>query len=324
MFKTRLQKWGYLKNTKGDDWHALAALYSIRRSQGKPTAFLVHERRKTVKDLRAHVKGLGTSLAAFTEAARDCVIPSHVRAFTPVPGGTPPSSSETSCNGDAATSPSAQSNGLSLTPGFTDSPPSSVPSLLRTSVPSVLSCSPIPEIRMEPSADIRHESQILHDRSSVEDFEWIHGDRRRASDASLASCGHLQQDVKTMALQVIDPTTLRSRYGADDIQSWLLVNRPTDGDASPNTRSSCLTCQEPLWNPDMTFRRLKTSTARPRSLLSSSEDGPMTLPATTDNDNEPWRFLACCFGACMHMGLGWEERANSLLSEATEHLEAML
>ena len=325
MFKTRLQRWGYSKNTKSDDWHALAALYSLRRSQGKrATAFLVHERRKTVKDLRAHVQGVGTSFHSFTEAALGCDIPPHVRAFTPVPRRTTPSSSDTSCNGDATTSPSTRSNGLSLTPGFADSPPTSVPSLLKTSVPSVSGCSPIPEIRMDPSAKVRHQGQTSHDGSSIEDFEWIHGDLRRPSDASLASCGHLQQDVKTMALQVMEPTLLRSRYGADDIQSWLLVDRSTERDASPSSRSSCLTCQEPLENQDMTFRRLQPSTARPRSILSNSDHASMTLPAAMDNNNEPWRFLACCFGACMHMSLGWEERAKALLSEATEHLEAML
>src|ERR1700733_14963807 len=86
MFKGRIRLWEFNKNIREGDWAALAELHKIRKDRGKrATEFYVHVRKKTVSDLRKHIKSKDMSEDEFLMAALNTPIPDHVRSYTPDP-----------------------------------------------------------------------------------------------------------------------------------------------------------------------------------------------------------------------------------------------
>jgi hypothetical protein len=86
MFKGRIRLWEFNKNIREGDWAALAILHKIRKDRGKrSTEFLVHDKKKTVADLREHIKGKSMSEDEFLAAALNSAIPDYVRSYTPDP-----------------------------------------------------------------------------------------------------------------------------------------------------------------------------------------------------------------------------------------------
>src|SRR5580700_11224116 len=86
MFKGRIRLWEYNKNIREGDWAALAVLHKIRKDTGKrATEFLVHDKKKTVVDLRKHIKSKNMSEDEFLAAALNSAIPDYVRSYTPDP-----------------------------------------------------------------------------------------------------------------------------------------------------------------------------------------------------------------------------------------------
>ena len=118
MFKTRLEKWGYLKKARDSDWQAMNALHRQRQDAGKrSTVFEVHGKRRTLSDLKKHMSARKHSI----DAAADVHIPDYIRCFTPVPEADTTLSPSTSTSTSTATSatsftpaPSRMSDSLSV------------------------------------------------------------------------------------------------------------------------------------------------------------------------------------------------------------------
>ena len=80
MFKTRLEKWGYLKKARDSDWQAMNALHRQRQDAGKrSTVFEVHGKRRTLSDLKRHMNARKTS----SSGGADVHIPDYIRCYTP-------------------------------------------------------------------------------------------------------------------------------------------------------------------------------------------------------------------------------------------------
>jgi len=315
MFKTRLQQWDFTKNARSDDWDALAVLHHTRKQRGKHlTEFSVRGKRKTLADLRAHIKAKGKTEEEFYAAALGCEIPDHIRCYTPDPGGTQQQSRSPIHNRPTLTPHVTSSNHpytplspskSSLTPG-----PFWVPA-----TPSAVSMTRIQQrAGRQPSRSTMEQE---------EDFILVPDSSSSPSNSSSMSCDQVQQDVRTMALQVVRPVALMQRYGADDVDSWLLVNKPEDGKSSDEKGRLCPRCRQPRSNHPISVAGLAPSTRQPRNLLTDS-DNALKLPSTTEGPGEAWRWMAYCFAACMFSGREDGENATKILEFAKEEFEAML
>src|ERR1700743_564492 len=110
MFKGRIRLWEFNKNIREGDWAALAKLHKIRKDRGKrSTEFLVHGRKKTVADLRKHIKNKEMSEEEFLMTAINSAIPDHVRSYTPDPEESERSPSQSSS--EEASTPSSTNSG---------------------------------------------------------------------------------------------------------------------------------------------------------------------------------------------------------------------
>src|SRR5271170_534037 len=226
MYKSRLRQWGFVKNLSSNEWYALAKLYKARRDSGKQaTEFLVNGRRKTIADLQRHIRSLSQKLSEeeFLVAAEGMTVPPHVRSYTPDPGGTPNSSSY-------SPSLSSSTGSISSTLHFTrisSNIPLSYPqssSLKDRSLHKEDGAAPI-----SSTASLRHpttEAALQQESVTDEDYVFVSNISEAVSEvlSSPSSCDQVQQDVRTMALQVVKPAPLMSRYGAEDIRSWVLAS----------------------------------------------------------------------------------------------------
>lgn len=326
MFKSRLQQWGFVKNLSSNDWHALAKLYKARRGSGKQaTEFLVNGRRKTVADLQKHIRSLSQKLSEeeFLAAAESVIVPPHVRSYTPDPGGTPNSSSY---------SPSlSSSNGsISSTLHFT---PISANTLLSHLQPSSMKDRPLHfedgAAPISSTSSLRHpttEAALQQESVTDEDYVLVSNSSETVSEAlsSPSSCDQVQQDVRTMAWQVVKPVPLMSRYDAEDIRSWVLVNSTEATEGAQGNETLCPKCSQALSEHCIRLEELAPSNQHPRNLLCSAAQEAMILPSTTEGRGEAWRWMAFCFGACIHMSRGDTELSTKILTSAAEELEEML
>src|SRR5271155_4877521 len=124
MFKGRIRLWEFNKNIREGDWAALAILHKIRKDRGKrATEFLVHDKKKTVADLRKHIKSKSMSEDEFLAAALNSAIPDYVRSYTPDPEN--PERSPSQSSSEEESMPSSTTSGrpgaLHLSPGTTQS-----------------------------------------------------------------------------------------------------------------------------------------------------------------------------------------------------------
>lgn len=325
MFKTRLSQWGFSKYARGDDYYALALLFKGRQDAGKSdTEFLIRDRRKTVADLRAHIRSKNMTEEEFLAAAQGFTVPSHIRCITPDPGGTrtSPSNSE-----DHPTPPPLpSSNGLQLTPsssgsGSYPSPEYYPPARRRRAQKHSRNLAPE---TMEVSERLPGPVPVSKEPGLGEDYVLISEPSKPSSEASTSSCDQIQQDVRTMALQVVRPVALMSRYGAEDITSWVLVDSTEARDGAQDNGALCSKCHEAMSKHCISLEGFAPSPQRPRSLLSSAAQDAMELPSTTEVHGEAWRWMAFCFGACIHMSRGDVGLANIFLGEASSEFEEML
>jgi tetratricopeptide (TPR) repeat protein len=320
MFKSRLRQWGFVKNLSSNDWHALAKLYKARRDSGKQaTEFLINGRRKTIADLQKHIRSLSQkpSEEEFLAAAESMTVPPHMRSYTPDPGGTP-------------NSLSSSTESISSTLHFTP-----ISSKIPLSYPRSSSMKDRPLHKEDGTAPIpstaspRHpttEAALQQESVTNEDYVFISNISEAASEAlsSPSSCDQVQQDVRTMALQVVKPVPLMSRYGAEDIRSWVLVSSTEATEGAQDNGTLCPQCTQAMSEHCISLEGLAPSNQQPRSLLCSAAQEAMILPSTTEGRGEAWRWMAFCFGACIHMSRGDTELSTKLLASAAEELEEML
>jgi hypothetical protein len=325
MFKARLRLWGFVKNVSSNDWHALAKLYKTRKDSGKQaTEFLVHGRRRTIGDLQKHIRFQNLSEDDFLAAADSIKIPPHVRCYTPDPGGTPSSSSHSP---QQSSSTKSTSNSLHFTP---------ISSHTTLSHPSTSSMEerPLQQDESLPNGlsigfmryPTTEEGALQQDLANDEDFVLISNPSESASEilSFSSSCDQVQHDVRTMALQVVKPVALMSRYGAEDIRSWVLVSLTETTDGPQEPVDLCSKCHQPISKHSLSLEALKPPTQQPRSLLSHTPQDAMILPATTEGHGEAWRWMAFCFGACICMSQGDLELSTKALSGAAAEFKELL
>jgi tetratricopeptide (TPR) repeat protein len=326
MFKTRLSQWGFSKNARGDDYYALALLYQSRKDAGKSeTEFFIRDRKKTVADLRTHIRSKDMTEEQFLQAAQGFTVPPHIRCITPDPGGTRTSPSS-SFEDHPTPSPPPSSNGFQLTPGSSGSgsypSPGYYPPARRRSTQRY-SGSLAPETMNRSEQNPSH-ALGPQEPGLGEEYVLITGPSKPPSEASSSYCDQIQQDVRTMALQVVKPVTLMSRYGAEDIHSWVLVNSKEATDGVQDNGTLCSKCHQAMSKHYISLEGLAPSTQQARSLLSSTAQEAMLLPSTTEGHGEAWRWMAYCFGACIYMSWGDKELSHKLLNGAEAEFEKML
>jgi tetratricopeptide (TPR) repeat protein len=86
MFKSRIRAWHLGKNASKEDWLAIAILRHRRQLAGKPEGvFQVHDKWRSVADLRRYLKDHKSSAADFLDEAigSNVPIPQHIRCVTP-------------------------------------------------------------------------------------------------------------------------------------------------------------------------------------------------------------------------------------------------
>lgn len=326
MFKTRLSQWGLSKNAKGNDYYALALLYQRRKDAGKSdTEFFIRDRKKSVADLRAYIRSKDMTEEEFLQAAQGSTVPPYIRCVTPDPGGTRTSPSFSSEDRLAA-SPLPSSNGFQLTPnssvsGSHPSPGYYPPARRRRTQQYGGSLAPETMGSTE-----RFPSPLLGlpEEGLGEDYVLISGPSKPPSEASTSSCDQIQQDVRMMALQVVKPVPLMSRYGAEDIRSWVLVSSVEARDNTQDNTAVCPKCHQAMSKHCITVEGLAPSMLQQRSLLNSTTQDAMVLPSTTDGHGEAWRWMALCFGACIQMSRGDIELSAKFLDGASTEFEKML
>jgi hypothetical protein len=145
-----------------------------------------------------------------------------------------------------------------------------------------------------------------------------------ASSTSSSACNQIEQDVRTMALQVFKPANLISRIGADDMSSWVYLNSTVGRDNDRDSDELCPKCNQPISQHVKNLVNLAPSTQGPRSLLEHSDQLAMILPASTDSHGEAWRWIAFCFASCMAMSRGDVDLSDEFLHVAAAEFEEML
>jgi hypothetical protein len=70
------------------------------------------------------------------------------------------------------------------------------------------------------------------------------------SSTSSSTCNQIEQDVRTMALQVFKPADLISRIGADDISSWVFLNSTVGRDNDRDSGELCPKCNQATSSPN--------------------------------------------------------------------------
>src|SRR5450432_294507 len=121
MFKASFSQWRLSKNTRGDDYFALALLYEASKAAGNSDVeFLIRDRRKTVADLRAYIRSKKMTEEEFLQAAQGYPVPAYIQCVPIDPAGTRTSPSSSS-EDRPMPSPIPSSNGLQLTPSSSGS-----------------------------------------------------------------------------------------------------------------------------------------------------------------------------------------------------------
>lgn len=328
MFKGRIRLWEFNKNIREGDWAALAKLHKIRKDRGKrSTEFLVHGRKKTVGDLRKHIKSKNMSEDEFLAAALNSAIPDHVRSYTPDPEK--PERSPSRSSGEEASTPSSTNSGcpdtLHLSPGTTQS---YLSPFNETSSMSHYGSShgdiPTPSTRItefsQPEDGLQPEN--LHNDDS--DYVIVPREIPQFDDYYTINCDQVQQDVVTMASQLVKPTSLTTSYGAEDVPSFRLVQATPPPDGAWQPPCLCSKCHRPSSAHFISLDRLAPAETVARNLLNESQGGPMTLPSTTRDYDAATRWVARCFLACIYKTRGQVEFGEKSLADAATAFESML
>lgn len=328
MFKGRIRLWEFNKNIREGDWAALAILHKIRKDRGKrSTEFLVHDKKKTVADLCKHIKSKNMSEDEFLAAALNSAIPDYVRSYTPDPEK--PERSPSQSSGEEASTPSSTNSGrpdaLHLSPGTAQS---YLPTFNETS--SMSHCGSIHSDIPTPSTRITEFSHrddgLQPENLHNDDLDYVIVPREipQFDDYYAINCDQVQQDVVTMASQLVKPTSLMTSYGAEDVPSFQLVQATPPPDSAWQPLCLCSKCHRPSSAHFISLDRLAPPETVARNLLNESQGGSMTLPSTTRDYDAATRWVARCFSACIYKTRGQIEFGEKSLADAKTAFESML
>jgi len=322
MYKARLQPWGFTKNSTADDFLALANLLEERKRSGKhSTEFLVHGRRKTVGDLKKHIKSKQMSEEDYLLAARDHDIPTHIRAYTPDPGGTKRPPSQQSVHDLSTPSPTEDPKRVQYTPSTSGSPQSPCQNPVddvafdRHLVPPTAMTSGIGQRSMTARSNL-----TLDD-----DFLLVPTQSSSSSNPpSPVPCDKFEQVVGAMTLQVVEPKSLRSLYGVDDLDQYIWVSSPARAGSPRSSDSLCSTCKQPGSLHAIYTGNLPPPNQAPRNMLNESSEEFMAIPSSTRDRGGVWRWVHLCFMACICKFRNNHEFWSKSLADAASEFEKVL
>src|SRR3984957_10792466 len=327
MYKARLQPWGFTKNSTADDFLALANLLEERKRSGKhSTEFLVHGRRKTVGDLKKHIKSKQMSEEDYLLAARDHDTPTHIRAYTPDPGGTRRPPSQQSAHDLSTPSPTEDSKRVQYTPSTSGSPQSP----WQNPVEDVVRGPAFDRNLVLPTAmtsgigqhSVTARSNLVLD----EDFLLVppQPSPLLSNPPSPVPCDKFEQIVGAMTLQIVEPKSLRSLYGVDDLDQYIWVSSPARAGGPRSSDSLCSTCKQPSSLHAIYTRDLPSPNQAPRNMLNESSEEFMAIPSSTRDRGGVWRWVHLCFMACICKFRNNHEFWSRSLADAASEFEKVL
>jgi hypothetical protein len=334
MFKARLGLWGLNKNSKNNDWGAIAKLHKIRKESGKSASeFLVHGRRRTLAQLRKHIKSKSMSDQDFLAAALEIDIPAYIRCYTPeaddAADAEPATSNTSQCGSRAACPPPPAMETL------LSSPTRSGTGTFQLSVASLLNqqCDdshPLPgrhvstDVITQPPACLPDESWNQQREFPSNSHGIISGPPSRPaphfSGSLAARCQHIQNQLNRMAKQALVPSAVQ-QSDFEDLESWVYLTNPLnhlDHDLALN----CSQCNQSVSSHLNTLddyvqvERFPTATASPLSQASSV--------ITCDHRAVALKWVVRCFSACIYMTHGTSNLAEQSLADAEGEVENML
>lgn len=137
-----------------------------------------------------------------------------------------------------------------------------------------------------------------------------------------SSCDNISRDFELMSHQLTDPAPLRSRYGDDDITSWMLLDPPEHGQDPDEILCSCAVCHQPSAAHFVSIHNT-IPLEPPRSILNDGDIEKFGVPTTT-KDEGAWKWIALCFASCLNMKKGKGYLSAKFLTDASTELERLV
>jgi Tetratricopeptide repeat len=329
MFKARLGPWGLNKNSKNNDWGAIAKLHKIRKESGKSaTEFLVHGRKRTLAQLRKHIKSKSMTDQQFLAAALELEIPSYIRCYTPDSEDATFTTNSTS-QGEPESASAAPANERSH----------SSPTPLRTPQVSVASLLNQQSQDNSPLPEPKSSSQVISETpSSPQAQYWNLPLQLMAADGKLmpsptipeltpagpvaaaAPCRLIQSQLNQMAKQALVPFAAQQPH-FEDLESWVFLTNPLNG-MEDGPVVNCSQCNQSVSShlnilDDYVlvdrFPNAKTSSCPPQNFVLTSEHRAAGL-----------KWVVRCFSACIYMTHGTSTFAEQSLADAECEVQNML
>ncbi len=328
MFKARLGPWGLNKNSKNKDWGAIAKLHEIRKESGKSaTEFLVHGRKRTLAQLRKHVKSKSMTDEHFLAAALELEIPSYIRCYTPEPEDATLAMTSTSQCYTKSASRTPGTEKLLLSPTKSGTPQVSVASLLNNRQSN--DNSPLPtrqapsEVILGTGAPPQNQSWNQRPYSPPGDGIILASPSLPAPNLSrqLATpCQHIQDQLNRMAKQALVPSAAQQSE-FEDLELWVFLTNPlNDVERGPvlncshchQSVSSHLSTLDDYVHLDRFAKATSSPSPQPNSVL------------TSEHQAAALKWVVRCFSACIYMTHGTSNFAQQSLDDAEREVESML
>jgi Tetratricopeptide repeat len=333
MFKARLGLWGLNKNSKNNDWGAIAKLHKIRKESGKfASEFLVHGRKRTLAQLRKHIKSKSMSDQDFLAAAIEIEIPPYIRCYTP--------EAEEAADPKPATGTSQSGPWVAwTTPPATDaflSSPVTRSGIRQLSVASLLhqqSNEPRPLSRghVLSDADVRTQSparlpnefgqqqrQCASDHGIITGPPSSHAPHHSGSIA--ARCQHIQNQLNRMAEQALVPSAMQ-QSDLEVLESWVYLTNPLNHE-DHDLALNCSKCNQSVSSHLNTLDDYVQVDSLARA--AASPLSPASSIITNDHRAAALKWVVRCFSACIYMTHGTSNLAAQSLVDAEGEVENML
>jgi hypothetical protein len=321
MYKARLGSWGFGKNSTADDFLALAKLLEERKRLGKQsTEFLVHGRKKTIGDLDKHIKSKKMSERDFLAAARDHAIPTHVRAYSPDPGGTRRAHSRPSSHSPSTPSLPDDSKRLQLTPS-TSASQSPLEDMMDDNDGGPISGPHVMPPNIGTGGPTQNSIATRSGLTLDEDFIVVPTNPLPPLNPSPPiHCDRFQRIVDAVTSQLVAPVSLRSSYGVEDVESYIWICSPDN----THPDNLCSACHQPRSAHIIEPQGSAASGQSPRNLLNESSEVSLTLPSSTRESDGIWRWVHLCYLACIRQMLFNHESSMEILADAAAEFERIL
>jgi Tetratricopeptide repeat len=328
MFKARLGPWGLNKNSKNNDWGAIAKLHKIRKESGKSaTEFLVHGRKRTLAQLRKHIKSKSMTDQQFLAAALEIEIPQYIRCYTPEPEDGAAAGASASQRHPRPGPQARRPEKLLSSPSSSEPAQISVGSLLNNQQNN-------PE---NPLPGTRSPSELISGNAASPQIPlWNQGRPSPSGNGIMiappalpapklprplaAPCQHIQSQLNRMAKQALVPSPAQ-QSDFEDLESWIFLTNTLNG-MNHGPVLNCSHCNESVSShlsslDDYVYVDRSSSST---TVNSSQPDSVLT----SDHRAAALKWVVRCFSACIYMTHGTATFAQQSLLDAEREVENML